>query len=416
MTEYLCPVCGSSVKSQSGSDYGRRFRIDCPRCGQYEITSSSISMLERLLQDTATASARLSHAIRMQPKHGDEWFLVTSTNCGDLVARALPNIDGQINNLLTWLSSQVGDDHLGRILLKDDTLNNLAGIIGAVDLDRVDRLLKFAVNEDLIEVPYGREMGLQPKGLKLLQQNQEPLSDPSESSPPTIHKEEDAADTNEKILMANCNTCGGEKNSFLRGEHVKHGSDDWTSWSDTIKILECCGCGGLSMSHQHWFSEWDEIDQDPITGEMRMRPGVKEVLWPPTNSRSKPDWVDRLKDKITRKVIDEIYTALDHGLTILAAIGTRTLLDRAMTMKVGDAGTFDRKLKAMVANQRMNAEEKDIFMVMVDVGSAATHRAHSPTSKTLNKVLTAAESLLLREFIMPMDAVDVKKETPARPK
>ena len=92
------------------------------------------------------------------------------------------------------------------------------------------------------------------------------------------------------------------------------------------------------------------------------------------------------------------------------AIGTRTLLDMVMLLRVGDVdGGFPGKLDAMAKEGRIGREEKETFRVMVDVGSAAAHRGFTPRKQTLDKVLTATESLLHREFVLPDDVEAVRK-------
>ena len=409
-----CPICGIAAADKGSRDYGDKSRYECPRCGPYEISGTALAMLEGRLGDSPNASARLSHALRMEPKKDGEWFMVTSANIDELVSQPLPDVDSQLMHLLGWMAVKVGDDHLGHITLPDETVNELAGTVGVVDWERLERLLEHATDEKLVDMPRAGKLGFTPKGLKML----EGASKKHEATtPPKSEKAGEKKHDDNTIKMANCNKCGGERKSFLRRIFSIPGSDNVVSWSDTMEILECCGCGSLSMRHEFWFSEWDDFDSHPITGEPVMRPGIKTTLWPPTSSRNKPDWADELKNNDLRKVLDEVYEALDHGLTILAAIGTRTLLDMVMLLRVGDVdGGFPGKLDAMAKEGRIGREEKETFRVMVDVGSAAAHRGFTPRKQTLDKVLTATESLLHREFVLPDDVEAVRKATPVRAK
>lgn len=146
-------------------------------------------------------------------------------------------------------------------------------------------------------------------------------------------------------------------------------------------------------------------------------PGTRTTVWPPPSTRQEPEWADQLEDEALGRVLDEVYVGLNQGLVVLATIGTRTLLDRAMFLKEGEQPNgFPGKLDAMVAKGRMGADEKDTFPVITDVGGAAVHRGFAPDSGTLNTVLSAAEALLYREFAMPKDSEAVRKATPRRPK
>jgi len=217
------------------------------------------------------------------------------------------------------------------------------------------------------------------------------------------------------IVAANCNQCGGERRSFVRGSHKVSDNDGDVSWGITMEILECSGCGELSARRRFWFSEWENVVEDPATGRLvRQRP-EKVDCWPARRARARPSWQDRLPDENLRQVMEEVYVAIDHDLAVLAAIGTRTLLDRAMALKVDDQhGGFRGKLDAMVAEGHMGEHEKGKFLVIVDVGSAAAHRGHVPDASALNGVLTAVEALLYRLFVEPKEVQAMDASTPRR--
>lgn len=205
-----------------------------------------------------------------------------------------------------------------------------------------------------------------------------------------------------RIIEAHCNKCGGERKSFVRAEHAVKDSDifyDEYHWSTTFKIIECCGCKELSVLCEKYFSEWD---------------GIEKIQWPPKQSR-KPEWWNRLEDKDLRQAMQEVYAASSQGLTMLATIGVRTLLSQAFLILLKkDHGNFPDQLRKMVENGLLTEKEKEIFQSIVDVGSAAAHRAYIPKHEDLLKILTATESFLYQKFILPSDAESVKKETPNR--
>ena len=166
-----CPVCKNDAKDAGERDYGDKKRIDCPRCGPFEVSGTALAMMDGRLGDDELARARLSHALRQEPKREGEWFMITSTNIDALVASPLPDIDHQIRNLLLWLSSRLGDDHLGSIHVENQEY--LAGMIGAVDAQRVKRLLKHAQSEQLIEIIDETQLVLTKKGWDQLNEKEE---------------------------------------------------------------------------------------------------------------------------------------------------------------------------------------------------------------------------------------------------
>ena len=111
----VCPICGSEAENRGDHDYGDKKRYECPRCGPFEISRTALAMLKRRLSGTPNARARLSHALRLEPKREGEWIMVTSANLDELVAKPLPDVDRQQSYLLLWLAAQLGEDPLGSI-------------------------------------------------------------------------------------------------------------------------------------------------------------------------------------------------------------------------------------------------------------------------------------------------------------
>ena len=85
---------------------------------------------------------------------------MTSANIDELVDAPLPDIASQIGNLARWAARNLGDDKLGPVTLP--TLEHLAAVVGTVDGSRVDRLLRHAVDQGLIDLSEGRELALTP--------------------------------------------------------------------------------------------------------------------------------------------------------------------------------------------------------------------------------------------------------------
>lgn len=364
-----CPVCLNSASSGRDRDYGDKKQVNCPRCGPYEITRTALVMLSRRLDQDLLARARLSHAIRSRTSE-DNWLFISSSNLDELVQQKLPGIPQQLEHLVSWLAAQLGEDTFGRIPYPNIEL--LAGKIGVVDGSRVERLIEYASSEGLIECDTTTEMiGLSPKGW-------------SKVEPPAKHEmqlqKSDTVIQSAKVDRAHCNICGGEKNAYIRASYTLSGKDGEVSWSDTYEILECCGCNGLSVRKMEWISEWDTLDTDPLTGQPRLISGSKVTNWPPTTKRKQPEWLDHLDDDVLRSVIQEVYQALNSGLIVLASIGIRTLLDRAMLLRVGDPrGGFEGKLKLMVEKGHIGSDEKEILEAITDAGSAAAHRGFAPS-------------------------------------
>ena len=218
-----------------------------------------------------------------------------------------------------------------------------------------------------------------------------------------------------KIVKAHCNHCGGERQQFVRYAYVKGDGDEQCQWSHTYEVLECCGCEALSVRHQHWFSEWDDYEFDDSSGiPTRRIPGIVTSYYPPALAREMPRWFSKVEDKILKDVLVEVYGNLHAGHVITAAAGARILIDRAMTLTVGNNGGFRAKLDCMIEKGVIGHDERDLLDTMTEAGSAASHRGYRPDIEHLNTILDTIENLLHRAFVLKKEAELVKKATPPR--
>lgn len=227
--------------------------------------------------------------------------------------------------------------------------------------------------------------------------------------------------TSPEVIKGNCPDCGAGKRAFVRGRHTveHHDDDDGTSASDTGLLLECCGCTTVYFRHDFWFSEWDEVVDDPITGEPSMRRGIRQTYWPRPTARKRPTWLNRVQERDAKlgELLDEMYSALDGDLRVLAAIGVRTAFDRASEiLGVDPAISFDEKLGRLFDDGRVSDDEKKILAVLVDAGGAAAHRSWRPRRDQLDTMLDAIESFLHRTFVVKDGIAKLEASVPAKPK
>src|SRR5438874_868421 len=121
-----------------------------------------------------------------------------------------------------------------------------------------------------------------------------------------------------------------------------------------------------------------------------MRDGVQTVYWPSEIARPRPNWLDALHDRDISLglLLNEMYTALDSDLRVLAAIGARTAFDRASELLgVNPAIRFQEKLNSLGASGKISLDEEKTLEVLVNAGSAAAHRGWRPKPEELNTML-----------------------------
>lgn len=223
----------------------------------------------------------------------------------------------------------------------------------------------------------------------------------------------------EKTLKGHCPKCGPNVKAHIRGSHEVTWADNDSpiSGSNTGYILECGGCETVYFCHKKWFSEWDELDQDPYSGELRMNRGIETTYWPTPVARERPEWLFDLEhqDETLGNLVTETYCALDANLRVLAAIGIRTVFDRSSELLgISTSLSVANKLSSLVSAGKIGDDEKKHLEVLVDAGSAAAHRAWKPSSRELATMMKVVEPFLHRSFILSEGVDRLKDSVPPR--
>lgn len=227
-------------------------------------------------------------------------------------------------------------------------------------------------------------------------------------------------DSVHEIIKADCPNCGSGRNAYVRGKHVVRWSEEYSpaSSTDTVLILECCGCNSVFFRRDHWFSEWETIGENPYTGELQREGGTETTYWPAPVNRKPPEWIDKIAkaDRTLGNLLSEMYSALNNDLRVLAAIGARTAFDRASELLKVDAGLpFGKKLDELVSIGKVSKSERDILEALVDAGSAAAHRAWVPKPTELKTMMEIVEAFLHRAFILEEGLQKLRAAVPPKP-
>jgi hypothetical protein len=223
----------------------------------------------------------------------------------------------------------------------------------------------------------------------------------------------------EQIIKAHCPECGPDRKAFVKAAHsVDWQGDDGAASRDTGMILECCGCERVYMRRDVWFSEWENITDHPVTGQLMLEGGTETKYWPPASSRKRPHWISAIDqaDHVLGNLLSEMYDALAADLRVLAAVAVRTALDRASEkFSVDPAKTFREKLDHLGCYGHISHDEERVLSVLIDAGSAAAHRAWKPSSAELATMVDVLESFLHRSFVIGDGIARLKASVPPRP-
>jgi hypothetical protein len=196
----------------------------------------------------------------------------------------------------------------------------------------------------------------------------------------------------QKEINAPCSDCFQKTRHTILHEKIgtkEYGDEVWRE--DSYCLLECGGCGRISMAH---FWRWSETPED-----------FEERYYPPPVSRKPPQWLKKwLADADsdegptgTRRfmggLLQEIYEALHGGQVRLAAMGTRAFLEQLMISKIGDQGSFAKNLDAFEKGGYISLVQRDAMEEILNAGHAVMHRRHTPNSEDLNTALDIVEGI-----------------------
>jgi hypothetical protein len=97
-------------------------------------------------------------------------------------------------------------------------------------------------------------------------------------------------------------------------------------------------------------------------------------------------------------------------------MGARTLVDIAIIDKVGDVGTFEKKLQVLEEKGYVSKRNREVLYAALDAGSASAHRAHEFKADEVNQVMDIVENLLQAIYVLESAASVIKRATPPRQK
>jgi hypothetical protein len=219
-------------------------------------------------------------------------------------------------------------------------------------------------------------------------------------------------------IKANCKNCGQDRWAEVVGHHLRMEEEEDPGgnsiWEQTdYRILRCAGCNDVFFQTDSIFSE----DFDPEEAEY-----IHTIEhWPPMNKvrRERPQWFDKLTlaDEDLHSLCGAVYVSLDNEIDVLAAIGVRTVFDRASELLgVDPAKGFAEKLSDLVAAGKIGGDEKAILNILTDAGSAAAHRGWRPSKDQIDTMMSIIEGFLYRTFLLGKEAKELRAKIPKRQK
>jgi hypothetical protein len=219
------------------------------------------------------------------------------------------------------------------------------------------------------------------------------------------------------VCIGHCPQCGPHRKADVVASHVERflSKEDPVSTMDTYNILKCRGCEHIYMQREFVLFDNSKNGHCPITGEMLSVVSRDTTYWPAPVRRKRPNWLKQLEDDPLRDLLHEVYGALDADHDVLAAIGARTALDRAMVLSgATESFGFGRKLDELRHQGFISSHEQEILETLTDAGSAAAHRGWKPDQKMLATIMDGTESFLHKAFILGKAVDAIKNNVPPK--
>ena len=214
-----------------------------------------------------------------------------------------------------------------------------------------------------------------------------------------------------EVIPSLCNTCAHET------EHdIIHHRANQLQQGDEVRLTEyktvaCRGCRETSLRIEMW-----HFDYLPEPGNKGKLIGVE--YQPPRLWHRPPDWLDNLEevDADLKGLLDEVYSVCNDQQIRLLSMGIRTALDRVMVLILGnDIGSFEQKLDAMVDAGNLTRRQRDNLSIVIDAGSASSHRAYRPPTELVKEMVAVAEGIIRDHYFTGPMLQTAKQQIPPRP-
>ena len=217
-------------------------------------------------------------------------------------------------------------------------------------------------------------------------------------------------------ICSYCSVCDRDQNSTLITEH-QHVTPNEVKATISYRIVECLGCSSVSMNIKllDVGAAYDVENGGFLYAMMEGR----ELTFPPKLHRRQPKWLGDVaaQDRALAGLLWEVYASLNMWCHVLAAIGLRTVFDRAAELLGIDlALPFSRKLDRLMSGGWIGETERELLGVLVDAGSAAAHRGWRPSVENLDTLFDVMEPFLQRAFLTKDKVRVMAPDVPQRPR
>ncbi len=140
----ICPICNVQINSKEESNHDT-YKLDCKRCGRFEITKSALTMFEKSQIEDKILS--VSYMIRQNQSTENNYIQIDIEKMRLLLVPFVsPKPKEQANKLLIWIGDNFPKPN-DEIVLE---FNDLISVVGAYDANGVEYILKYLIENERI--------------------------------------------------------------------------------------------------------------------------------------------------------------------------------------------------------------------------------------------------------------------------
>lgn len=225
--------------------------------------------------------------------------------------------------------------------------------------------------------------------------------------------------TDKETYRAKCPECNGERNCIVIGTTERN----WNSgdrrnsmqWGTEYRLLQCKGCDTVFYHSKSWHSEDLDYDYDD-EGKTVISANYRVETYP-GSLEHRPQWIEKIADVDYQLylILNEMYQAYYNESYILASIGLRTAFDRTSeVLKILPTLPLRKKVEKLAEDGYIGETEKSQLIIVTDAGSAAAHRAWSPTKSEFRSLLTITEDFIRRSILRDQSILKIAGKIPSK--
>lgn len=212
-------------------------------------------------------------------------------------------------------------------------------------------------------------------------------------------------DDSQATEVIDCSKCRRKTNHKVLG-YVENRSEpgEDLQWTQQHYLAQCAGCEAYCYAI-HTFTE---EDYDPGAKE---QVGTWQVFPPASDGRSLMDYYEELPQQVFG-IYQEVVGAINAELSLVAAIGLRTLIESICIERKVSSGNLQKSIDELASDGVLASKQTEVLHKIRFLGNIAAHQIREAQPGELLAALEIAESMLKTIYVVPVLATQVSTGQP----